>query len=140
VKVFCDANFWVSHILWGGAPTKALRATLAAGWRLLVTEDLLEEVGDVLRRKFDCESRFVASNLQRIAQVSRLIVTGVPKYQIEADPDDTLILAAALSGGADFLVTRDKHLLTLGRVESLRVITLAEYLELLRDRGFPAPT
>ena len=53
---------------------------------------------------------------------------------LSGDPDDDLVLASAIAGGAEVLVTGDRrHLLPLGVVEGLRVLTpqalLAELAE-----------
>lgn len=53
---------------------------------------------------------------------------------MSGDPDDDLVLASAKAGGAEVLVTGDRrHLLPLGEVEGLRVLTpqalLAELAE-----------
>jgi len=50
------------------------------------------------------------------------------------NPNDAHILAAAIAGGADYLVTGDRDLLVLGgdpALGSLRIVTPAEFLALL---------
>ncbi|MBI5184491.1 MAG: putative toxin-antitoxin system toxin component, PIN family [Nitrospinae bacterium] len=47
------------------------------------------------------------------------------------DPDDALVLASALMAKADILVTGDQDLLTLGKVENLRIMSPRELSELL---------
>ena len=48
---------------------------------------------------------------------------------VEADPDDDLLLATALSGGASVVVSGDRrHLLSLGEFAGVRVIGPATFL------------
>jgi predicted nucleic acid-binding protein len=42
-----------------------------------------------------------------------------------------LILATAVSGGADYLVTGDKQLLKLGSFEGVRIVDSRAFLEIL---------
>ena len=47
------------------------------------------------------------------------------------DPDDDVVLDVAYSGKADFIVTGDKHLLSLGRFKKVRIVTVNQILEAL---------
>jgi uncharacterized protein len=52
---------------------------------------------------------------------------------VSGDPDDDLILAAALDAGADVLVSGDRrHLLPLGEHEGMRIVTSQALLAELR--------
>lgn len=53
------------------------------------------------------------------------------------DPDDNVILATAIAGKPDLVVTGDaKHLLPLGEVQGIPIVTVAGALErLLRQKG-----
>ncbi len=58
------------------------------------------------------------------------------RHHVPGDEDDTPILRAAIAAGVDYLVTRDARLLALSPKEGVRIITLTEYLEILRTHGF----
>jgi len=60
------------------------------------------------------------------------IPSEVPRYT--NDPDDDYLVALALSSGADFLVSGDRHLLELGDNAPVRVLTTSEFLKEL-ERG-----
>lgn len=60
--------------------------------------------------------------------------TVTPRREVRAvpdDPDDDHLFAAALEGHAAFVVTGDQHVLTLGEYEGVRIVTPAEFLEIL---------
>jgi uncharacterized protein len=57
-------------------------------------------------------------------------VTGVVR-----DPNDDMIVACALAAGADYIVTRDKDLLSLGEHEGIRIVTPRQFLDLLERSG-----
>ena len=60
------------------------------------------------------------------------VLTELPEVHLSPDPDDNAILATALGGRADYLVTGDKRdLLFLGKVEALQIITARRFAELL---------
>ncbi len=51
------------------------------------------------------------------------------------DPDDRAYLHCALTGEADFLVTRDLDLLSLETIGTCRILTPAQLLDLMRAEG-----
>jgi putative PIN family toxin of toxin-antitoxin system len=53
-------------------------------------------------------------------------VTGIATH-----PEDDLILATAVAGHADYLVTGDQQLLALGEFQGVRIVTPAAFLALL---------
>ena len=61
-----------------------------------------------------------------------VIVSELPEVDLVDDPDDNLVLATAVAGEADYLVTGDRrHLLQLKKVRRTRVLTARELMELL---------
>lgn len=60
------------------------------------------------------------------------MVKALPRIDASADPDDNFLLASAVAGQADYLVSGDKsHLLNLQKVESVRIITARAFFDLL---------
>ena len=61
-------------------------------------------------------------------------MTDLPNIKLVRDPADDKIVACALAADADYIVTRDKDLLSLGGHEGIRMITPERFLHLLRQR------
>jgi putative PIN family toxin of toxin-antitoxin system len=47
---------------------------------------------------------------------------------IKADPDDDKFLALAVDGKADYIISGDKHLLNLNEFQSIKIMTVKEFL------------
>ena len=73
---------------------------------------------------------------QRIARRARVVTEPVSQHQVPDDPKDSPILRAALEAGADYLVSNDLHLLELKQYESVRMLSLTEYLNVLAVEGY----
>ncbi len=99
---------------------------------------ILSEVDEVLRIKFNRNSSFVSHTLQVIRDICDLAEEPATRHQVAGDSDDSPILRAALSAGVDYLVTRDGRLLAMNPTETVRIISLADYLQLLREQGISA--
>jgi uncharacterized protein len=54
-----------------------------------------------------------------------------PVRVVERDPNDDMVIACALAGEADDVVTRDKDLLSLGAYGGIRMVTPRQFLDLL---------
>lgn len=52
-------------------------------------------------------------------------------HAVAADPDDNKYIEAAVEGLAQFVVTGDKHLLSLKSYENIRIVTPRVFLDLL---------
>jgi uncharacterized protein len=64
------------------------------------------------------------------------IIASIPPVRVvERDPNDDMVVACALAGGADYVVTRDKDLLSLGAYEGIRMVTPRQLLDLLAGSG-----
>lgn len=50
---------------------------------------------------------------------------------VATHPEDDLILATAVAGNAEYLVTGDRQLLALGTYEGVRIVSAAEFLAVL---------
>ena len=61
------------------------------------------------------------------------MMRGLPRLSgVVRDPNDDVIVAAALVAQADYLVTRDKDLLSLGGYQGIRMITPEAFRGILR--------
>lgn len=64
---------------------------------------------------------------------SNPIVSAVPEVRIVRDPNDNMIVACAIAAGADYVVTRDKDMLSLDHYEGVGFATAEGFLKILRE-------
>ena len=79
--------------------------------------------------------RLAVLSRHRVARRSTPVTPPASRHAVPGDPKDSPILQAALAAGSDYLVTNDRHLLSLDPYESLRIVSLTAYELLLRDAG-----
>ena len=48
---------------------------------------------------------------------------------VASHPEDDLVLATAISGAAEYLVTGDRQLLALGTFRDIRIVTARQFLD-----------
>jgi putative PIN family toxin of toxin-antitoxin system len=132
-RAVLDTNLLVSYLLVHRPPIATLIDVHLAAERftLLTAPALLQELDRVLRyprleRYYDAATRdrFVAL----VAALSELVELPDEIPPISRDPDDDRVIACAVIGRADAIVSGDQDLLKLGRVGDIPVLTAAEFL------------
>ncbi len=139
LKAVVDTNLLVSaSILQRGAPHELLGAWERNEFPLLTSRDQRNEVRTTLARpkfsRYGVSPLHVRSLLKRMA-IQAVAVSPISELPLSVrDVKDEPILAAALGGSADYLVTGDQDLLTLAgdpRLNTLRIVTARAFLDIL---------
>ncbi|MYD32233.1 MAG: putative toxin-antitoxin system toxin component, PIN family [Nitrospira sp. SB0677_bin_15] len=137
VRVVLDTNILIGALITKGTPPdKLYRAWLRGQIELVTSTAQLAEIADVLARPrlqkyLDAdEAAAIVENLDTRA----LVLDDSLEVNVSPDPQDNPILAAAIAGKADLIVSGDKkHVLALGEVEGIPVVTAREALERMGD-------
>lgn len=134
-----DTNVVASAILWGGTPRLLLQAARDKRVDLFTSTAMLAELTDILgRRKF---ARKIAASQLTIDQLvdgyAQLasVVRPVTTPRIAPDPDDDVVIGTALAAKADVVVTGDKPLLTVSEHQGVRIVSVAQAIEIIEATG-----
>ncbi len=132
-----DTNVLVSAAIKAGGIPAQIIADAEEYFIWLTSEYILQETADVLARKH-IQSRY----RQRVTQARRnefftevrraaVIVKVKTTLAVSSDVKDDPVLASAVDGSANYLVTGDQDLLELGTYQEVQIVTPAEFLEIL---------
>jgi putative PIN family toxin of toxin-antitoxin system len=142
-KAVLDTTVLVSaflrHIL-GGASFDLLRLADAGAFEFYLSDEILEETAGVLLRAGRLRERYIYTDDQVVEYCQNLgrlahVVDDVPAVQVVRDPNDDMIIGCALAANADYLVSRDKDLLSLGSHEGISIVAPEAFLQILRATG-----
>jgi len=132
VKIYLDTNVLVSAVATRGLCADVLHAVLAEH-QLIVGDAVLSELRRVLRQKIRLPAGAV-SEVEAFLRQQAVVVRTVPPLAIKIrDHDDLAILAEAVAGAADVLVTGDRDLLDIAARAPLPIVTPRGLWELLRS-------
>ena len=143
MRVLLDANILISYLLTARA-TSPIRAVITAAisgvYTLLLPDAVLEEVARTARVSAYLARRLTLEEVSALADLLRPLSESIPIITAEfpaltRDPKDDYLLAYAVVGQADYLVTGDRDLLTLGEVEGVRIVSPADFAALLASGG-----
>jgi uncharacterized protein len=127
--VVFDSNILISALVFPGKQAeKAILRIIEGRERLLVSKPILDEVLEVLARKFARDPEELARVAVLLSELGDMVR---PKRRIRKlkDDADNRILECAASGAADLIVTGDQDFLDLGAFEGIRLLSLRAYLE-----------
>jgi putative PIN family toxin of toxin-antitoxin system len=128
VKVIIDTNVVLSAALRDRLPERVVRFVAEQDeWRWLITDEILAEYVEVLRRpKFEFSSELI-SEWEALLALRTVVVPTAQLFPLLRDPKDAPFLAAAISSTADFLITGDRDLLDAELGLSTCVLSVAKF-------------
>ena len=136
MRVVLDTNILVSALITKGTPPDGLyRAWLRGEIELVTSAVQIAELDDVLsrprlRRFLDADQ---AAAIVENTGTRAVVLDELPSVSLSPDPMDNQILAAAIAGRVDLIVSGDKkHALSLRKVGDIPVVTARMAQELLR--------
>jgi len=140
-RAVVDTNLFVSGAIFKrGNPHAILTAWRDSAFVLILGTSQHREIADVFSRpklidRFRLTAHELADLLAHLDRAPRIEPTAEIRIYVR-DPKDEHILAAALDGKADYLVTGDKDLLVLREdqhLDTLKIVTVAEFLAILTE-------
>ena len=136
LRAVFDTNVFVSSSLSknSNSPTRELLQRWKNGeFTLVICDQIAKELAEKLLERgigFDA----IEEQLTALAQAAEWVI--VPNEKIEnllSDPDDNIIVACAVEGKANYLVTYDPHFNPLnGEYKGIKILKAIPFLEVLR--------
>ena len=131
-RVVVDTNVLVSALIKKGKPLELVQRLLDKH-TVILSSQMLAELADVLSRdKFSITNAQIDWFISLLLRKSTVASISGNLNVILKDPDDNIVLLTAVDGKADYIVSGDKHLLTLRKFEGIEIVTISQLLEILR--------
>ncbi len=138
MRIVLDTNVLISGLITPGRrpPARLLDGAILGAFTLITSTAQLAELQAVLDRPR--LQRYVlpgaaAEMLASIDGVAEIHESPLPEVRASPDPQDDMILATALAGGADLIVSGDQRgLIGLGSFEGIEILEPAAAIEFLR--------
>lgn len=145
MRVVLDTNVLASGALAKAPGTihEVFVALRLASFELLLSEHILAELARTLDKTHFATRLSTQQKLEyvnTIASRSIFIEPNISVTGVASHPADDLVLATAVSGNADYLVTGDLQFQRLGAYEGVAIVSPAQFLAILgaeQDPGTP---
>jgi putative PIN family toxin of toxin-antitoxin system len=134
VKVLLDTNVLIAAFVSHGSCHDLLEHCFL-DHEIVTTSDLLKELRNTLSRKL----QFSRTDTREVLGVLRWMVSVVEPQPLPSpvcrDPDDDHVLAAAVGGNVDCIVTGDKDLLALEEYRGVRILSPNDFWRFEESRS-----
>jgi putative PIN family toxin of toxin-antitoxin system len=138
MRVLLDTNVLISYLLApaGDSPVvDVVEGGIFGRYALLLPQDLLEELVPKTRSKPYLAERIAPEQVQALVELLADVAEVIPRITqpipaIGRDRSDDYLLAYAVVGRADYLVTGDRDLLVLGQVAETRIVSPSTFAAL----------
>ncbi len=145
MRLVLDTNVVVSALVWGGVPYGLIEAAASGEIELVTSPALLAELRDVLAR-VHLASRLAARRSDvdiAIGMYGGLAIGVSPLHVprvVPGDADDDHVMAVAVAGSAEIVVSGDRHLLSMGSYQGIDIVTAAQALRRVTPPSPPNPS
>ncbi len=134
MRVVLDTNIFISALMSPrGSPFQAVKLWQEKRYDLVTSTWQIGELRDVSRRarvRKHLNAPYVGTLINALRDKA-LVLEELPPVDYSPDPDDNFIIAAALGGDAQYIVSGDKgDVLALSRVENVSIVNVRTFVEL----------
>ncbi|MBI3413898.1 MAG: putative toxin-antitoxin system toxin component, PIN family [Verrucomicrobia bacterium] len=131
MRIVLDTNVLVAAFTATGVCHQLYERALTTG-QLFVSEAITTELRRTLKTKFRrLSAQDVAEIVAAVSADAELVEPAPLPLPVARDADDDAVLATALAGRADIIVTGDNDLLVLKTYQRIRILSPRGFLEFL---------
>ena len=129
MRITIDTNIVASAFYFGGKPRHLLSLVMEGKIDSIVSVQILDEYRRIIAELGETYKQ-KNNDISFEAFISRC-KTVVPSQKISIcrDPDDDKFIECALEGKCVYIVSGDKDLLSLEKVETVEIVTITEFFE-----------
>lgn len=134
MRIVVDTNVLISALLSANkSPGKIVALWQAGELELVISPDMVAEVRRVLG--YDkIRKRVTTEQAQRFLRLleteATLIIPHETVAVVQSDPDDDKFVALAVASGAEYIVSGDKHLLSIDVYQGVKILNPASFLNI----------
>jgi uncharacterized protein len=133
MRVVLDTNIWLSGLLWGGVPDQILQLVEQGQIEAIGSEEILDELQRILQRpKLQKRLKQLGITADSVMLAIRQVLTIIRIEPLEVpglrDPKDIIIIASAVAGNADLIITGDQDLLVLREFSGIQILSPRDFL------------
>ena len=137
LRVVLDTNVIISGVIANyGDPFQILENWREGRFAVIVSEPILQEIDRVFHYPHIKNRRHLTEqDIDTMLLLLRRYGLNTPaELRIEAimeDPEDDKFIVAAIEGGADYIVSGDRHLKALNSYQEIKIVSPSEFIQIL---------
>lgn len=137
IRAVFDASTVISGVGWGAESYRCLVAVAQRQTRSFATQEIVEEWRETLEGLELGGTKFRRNPwlaLEWLIEVTHFVQPADLSKQTSRDPKDDPYLCCAIAASAEFIISRDRDLLDLGKPFGVEIVTPRAFLSRLKAR------
>lgn len=131
-RVVMDTNILISALLSPhGAPFQCLALARVGRIVSVSCQEILQEFHEKLIQKFGYLPHDAERAVAEVKAFSEIVTLSGASCPELSDPSDWMVIECAVVGHADYIVSGDRHLLSLGDYRTVEILTARQLLQRL---------
>jgi len=136
MKIVFDTNVLVSALIKAGKPRELIFKIAEGKAQLVLSRSIIEEFIEVaedprVRRYVDEDD--IINFLKVLGSIAKMVRVRSRFKVVKEDLDDDVTLRTAYDCRADYIISEDRHILSLGEFRGIGILTVDEMLQLLKE-------
>jgi uncharacterized protein len=133
MRVVIDTNVWLSALLWGGQPNLIIKLIEKQQIQAISSENILMELTEILQKpKLQKRLDQLQLSADEVVIIAKRLMTMVVIEEVIIpelrDPKDQMVLATAIAGDVQVVISGDKDLLVLHSYVNISILLPQEFL------------
>jgi len=129
-----DTNIFVSSVFWEkGNPHKIVEKAIEGEFDVFISEEIIEELEEILRRDFNESDDFIKEQVRLIKEYAEVVEIKERVVIVKEDFKDNKIIECAISASADFIISGDNHLLKIKNYNNIKILNSSDFLKVLSN-------
>lgn len=119
-----------------GNPFRCLALAKTGKVESVTCQEILDEFAEKLLIKLKFSEEKTQAAVGEIRSLSRIVKISGTLRAVPDDADDDMIIDCGVTGNATYIVTGDKHLLSMKSYQDIAIVKAAEFVTLLSQGWF----
>ena len=126
-------------MLWGGKPAEIIKAAEGHRVSIFTSEEIVAEISHVLtypklKKAYQAERLRREDLIETVLKIGKFVKVTKKISVVHEHPADDKFIECASAARADYIVSGDKHLLTVGYYEKTQILSVIEFLQVLETK------
>ena len=126
MRIVLDTNVLIASLISRGKCYALVENSLKVH-EIISSKFILDELAEKLQKKFKYKTEDINEALSIFCSKMEIVIPSPLEQQVCRDIDDDWILATALAGKAQCIVTGDKDLLAIARFENIDIVAPVDF-------------
>ncbi|HHW58098.1 MAG TPA: putative toxin-antitoxin system toxin component, PIN family [Clostridia bacterium] len=133
IRAVIDTNIFVSILLGSPIMKELLESCATYKFTWIISEEIYSEYKKVIEyKKFSFRKEIKQKLLYFVEELAEFVHVS-SNIAISRDKEDNKFINCAVDGNCNFIVTGDKDLLEIKEYNGIRIVTVKEFLQIIKN-------